>query len=152
LTEEDTELHMLSVTEYMVLLPMLSEDKVTTVDVETLEPSWLRETEDITVSIQVTGTVKSKLTTSEDVGLTNKLKPFTTEEDGCASELTEEDTEPHKVSVTELLVPPPMPSEDKVTTVDVETPELSSLRKTEDIMESIHLIGDVLFHVCVVEL
>ena len=128
LTEEDTELQLVSVTESPVLTPYSSEDKVTTVDVETTPLPSPRDTEIITDNIHNTGTVKllDLSITSEDVGLTDKLKPSGTEEDGCASELTEEDTELQLVSVTESPVLTPYSSEDKVTTVDVEMPLLLS--------------------------
>jgi len=134
LIEEDTELHTVSVTESLVPLPSSSEDKVTTVDVETTELPSPRETEDITESIHHTGTVKllNLLITSRDVGTTEFPSLFTLTEDGIVSEWIEEDTELQLVSVTESMVLQLMLSEDKVTTVDVEMLELASSREVQD--------------------
>jgi len=102
LTEEDTELQLVSVTELLVL-PLISlEVKDTTVDVEIPRLSSPKETEDIMDIIHNTGTAElHKLTTSENVGLTDKLKPSGIEVDGLVSELIEEDIELQPVSVTE---------------------------------------------------
>jgi len=108
--EEDTDLHTNSVTESQVLPPISSEVKDTTVDVEIPRLFSPREIEDIMEFIQDTGTVKLQLllTTSKDVGEVEELSLFILTEDGIVSELTEEDTELHIVSVTEsmVLIPP----------------------------------------------
>jgi len=96
-------------------------------------------------SIQVTGTVKSPnlFTSSIDVGLERKPSLFTLTEDGTVSESIEEDTELLTVSVTEFMVLLPISSEVKVTTVDVEIPELSLQEETEDITDNIQDTGTV---------
>jgi hypothetical protein len=103
----------------------------TSVDVEEVHsPKNLQDIMDI---IQVTGTVKFQdlYISSRDVGLTNKLKPSDNQEtDGLVSELTEEDIEPQPVSVTESPVLEPYSSEDKDTSVPVDTPKESSPKKS----------------------
>jgi len=111
------------------------------VDVDTL-PILCSETEDM----ETDGSVVLNLnhnTTLLDVGIPDILLLFTPTEDGTVSESTEVDTDLQLVSVTEFMVLTLLLLEVKVTTVDVETPKLSSPRETLDGTVGTQLIGTV---------
>jgi hypothetical protein len=138
-SQEDTEVHTNSA-ELLLEEPSTTEELRFVDVVHTLIKCTeieLTETDGLVVQ------VKNLCTSSKDVGETDKLKLSYLEEDGIVSELTEEDTDLQLVSVTESPVLTLYSSEDKVTTVDVETIELPSPRETEDITDNIHNTGTV---------